>query len=97
MSLEDDSLNGTYVVQENILSDIKIRLSTPDKVHKILSDGKSHTLTGMMDADDSIRSLGQLQGVVKRGLKDGWIEESICCECKQSNVFRLKKRKSDKP
>lgn len=95
MTLDDESLNGSYTVMENKLPKGKIKKIslTESKVRKLLADGKAHTLTGILDEDPTISSIGNLHGVIKKGLREKWIKEDKCCECRQSTVYRLDKKK----
>ncbi len=91
MTLEDDSLNGTYVVQENILPTSKVKSpTTKEKVEKFLSDGKWHSMKNIM-IGTGIGSTGNMFNILYVRLK-GDIEIGVCDHCDSvTKLHRLKR------
>ena len=91
MTLEDDSLNGTYVVRENKLPTSRVRpLSNTGKVEKFLSDGKWHSMKNIQ-LGTGISSAGNMHNVLYVRLKDD-IKIGKCEHCDSATkLYRLKR------
>ncbi len=90
MTMEDDSLNGSYIVRENKLPTPKVKpLSNTGKVQKFMSDGKWHSMRNIQ-IETGIGSAGNMYNVLYVRLKDK-IEVGSCDHCdSKTKLYRLK-------